>query len=352
MADDAVEVERPKEKKRSRRDDDDNDDIIDVDVDDVDDESSSSSSWRTPRRIGNSIDFPLTNLRPHLLCTLCHGYYRDPYTVADCLHTFCRSCLILFFRQGMRCCPTCATRLGPDPFQTSISIHNREVMPDRTLQEIVHKIFPWMKAQEEDEERNFYLHRGIELKPEYQTTFHSKQQQMAQQQTEAAGEITVRTNKKNKRNNDDADTHVDDDDGDTNAMQSTASMDVKNDDQIDVLLNTDIKPPHAYQQLPPLKNARITISSRAKIGTLKKYLIMKLGLKDTCCSISASKSKLVSSSSSPSPTMIELTCNGETMEDELTLMFILRTKWFTSNKVLTLKYRLLHQVKVKATAEK
>lgn len=59
-----------------------------------------------PRRIGNSIDFPLTNLRPHLICSLCKGYFRDPYTVADCLHTFCRSCLILFFRQGMRCCPT------------------------------------------------------------------------------------------------------------------------------------------------------------------------------------------------------------------------------------------------------
>jgi hypothetical protein len=217
-----------------------------------------------------------------------------------------------------------------------------------------------MKTQEEEEERNFYLHRGIELKPEYQTTAQSQQQQQtAQQQTEAAaaGEITVGTNKKNKRNNDDADTHVDDD-GATNAMQSMqsmASMAVKNDDQIDVLLNPDITPPHAYQQLPPLKNARITISSRATIGTLKKYLIMKLGLKDTCCSITASKSKLVSlssSSSSPSPTMIELTCNGETMEDELTLTFILRTKWFTSNKVLTLKYRLLHQVKEKATAEK
>jgi hypothetical protein len=208
-----------------------------------------------------------------------------------------------------------------------------------------------MKAQEEDEERNFYLHRGIELKPEYQTTFHSKQQQMAQQQTEAAGEITVRTNKKNKRNNDDADTHVDDDDGDTNAMQSTASMAVKNDDQIDVQLNPDITPPHAYQQLPPLKNARITISSRAKIGTLKKYLIMKLGLKDTCCSIAVS-TKAVPLSSSSSPTMSELTCNGETLEDELTLTFILRTKWFTSNKVLTLKYRLLHEVEEKATAEK
>ena len=46
-------VERTKEKKRSRRDDDDvdNDDVIDVD-------DELSASWRTPRRIGNSIDFP------------------------------------------------------------------------------------------------------------------------------------------------------------------------------------------------------------------------------------------------------------------------------------------------------
>jgi hypothetical protein len=42
-------------------------------------------------------------------------------------------------------------------------------MPDRTLQEIVHKIFPWMKAREEEEERNFYAQRGIDLKPEYAT---------------------------------------------------------------------------------------------------------------------------------------------------------------------------------------
>jgi len=112
-------------------------------------------------------------------------------------------------------------------------------------------------------------------------------------------------------------------------------------DQIDVELDPDISPPHPYQQLPPLQNARIGISGRAKINTLKKYLIMKLGMKDT--SISALSSKVVSSSSS-SPTMIELTCNGDTMDDELTLTYILRTKWLTSNKVLTLKYRLLHQV--------
>jgi hypothetical protein len=173
-------------------------------------------------------------------------------------------------------------------------------MPDRKLQEIVHKIFPWMKAQEEEEERNFYLRRGIELKPEYQQS----------QQTEAAtGVIVGTTHKKNKRNY----ARVDE-----SAANTTMSMVTMN-DQIDVELDPDISPPHPYQQLPPLQNARIGISGRAKINTLKKYLIMKLGMKDT--SISALSSKVVSSSSS-SPTMIELTCNGDTMDDELTLAYI------------------------------
>ena len=195
-------------------------------------------------------------------------------------------------------------------------------MPDRKLQEIVHKIFPWMKAQEEEEERNFYLRRGIELKPEYQQS----------QQTEAAtGVIVGTTHKKNKRN---YDARVDE-----SAVANTTMSMVTMNDQIDVQLDPDITPPHPYQQLPPLRNARISISGRAKINTLKKYLIMKLGLKDT--SISTLSSKVVSSTSSP--TMIELTCNGDTMDDELTLTYILRTKWLTSNKVLTLKYRLLHR---------
>lgn len=51
------------------------------------------------------------------------------------------------------------TSLEPDPF--------REVLADRTLQEVVDKIFPWMKTKEEQEEKDFYARRGIEMKPEY-----------------------------------------------------------------------------------------------------------------------------------------------------------------------------------------
>ena len=57
---------------------------------------------------------------------------------------------------------TCSNiSLEPDPF--------REVLADRTLQEVVDKIFPWMKKKEEQEEKAFYAARGIELKPEYAT---------------------------------------------------------------------------------------------------------------------------------------------------------------------------------------
>ena len=51
--------------------------------------------------------------------------------------------------------------LEPDPF--------REVLADRTLQEVVDKIFPWMSKKEDEEEKAFYAARGIKLKPEYET---------------------------------------------------------------------------------------------------------------------------------------------------------------------------------------
>ena len=66
---------------------------------------SSSSSRIT---VKSSVTIPTSSLHQHLICSLCKGYFRDPYTISDCLHTFCRSCLVMYFRQGSIeiCCPT------------------------------------------------------------------------------------------------------------------------------------------------------------------------------------------------------------------------------------------------------
>ncbi|KAL7535694.1 hypothetical protein ACHAXR_012398 [Thalassiosira sp. AJA248-18] len=179
-------------------------------------------------------------------------------------------------------------RLGPDPFHTSTSIQSREVVPDRTLQEVVNKIFPWLKAKEEEEERDFYVQRGIELKPEY-----------VQDGKAHHGRDRGRSSSGKTKN------------------VAIGSMD----DMLDLHMEPDGQPPYSHQRLPQLRRPKLCMSGRAKIITIKKYLVQKLGLKD-------------------SKNSIEILCNGDRMGDELSLTFISRTRWFSSNKCLSLKYRL------------
>ena len=105
------------------------------------------------------IDFPLGRVQTHLICSICKGYFRDPYTIVECLHTFCKSCLFFGFQNGFRRCPECKTMLEPDPFKA--------VLSDRTLQEITDKIFPELKEISDQEEIQFYKLRGIQMKNEY-----------------------------------------------------------------------------------------------------------------------------------------------------------------------------------------
>jgi len=102
------------------------------------------------------IEFPLEPLKCQLICFSCKGYFREPYTIAECLHTFCKSCLFLKFHSGVRRCPRCDTSLDPDPYKA--------VLADRTLQELLDKIFPELKEMDEKKELEFYKKRGIELK--------------------------------------------------------------------------------------------------------------------------------------------------------------------------------------------
>ncbi|CAM9484052.1 unnamed protein product, partial [Phaeothamnion confervicola] len=42
----------------------------------------------------------LRDLNPHLVCPLCNGYFRDAYTIPECMDTFCKSCLYKHFHAG------------------------------------------------------------------------------------------------------------------------------------------------------------------------------------------------------------------------------------------------------------
>ncbi|VDP24166.1 unnamed protein product [Heligmosomoides polygyrus] len=59
----------------------------------------------------------------------------DAITVIDCLHTFCKSCLLTYFEEEDNCCPTCEQLIHQ-------SHPSHYVAFDRTMQDIVYKLVP------------------------------------------------------------------------------------------------------------------------------------------------------------------------------------------------------------------
>jgi len=98
-------------------------------------------------------------IQSQLVCGLCQGHFREPYTITKCLHTFCRSCLYFFaISRQQFTCPTCEVYIGQDV--------RKLALPDRTLQNLMDKIlFPGLAADDAQAEANFYRQRGIKRKP-------------------------------------------------------------------------------------------------------------------------------------------------------------------------------------------
>nr|CAI5824816.1 unnamed protein product [Callosobruchus analis] len=95
----------------------------------------------------------LKTLNNHITCKICRGYLIDATTVTECLHTFCKSCLVKHLEEN-NTCPTC-----------NIVIHQSHPLQyisfDRTMQDIVYKLVPDLQKNELNRERQFYHQRGL-----------------------------------------------------------------------------------------------------------------------------------------------------------------------------------------------
>lgn len=97
----------------------------------------------------------LSDLNPHISCFICKGYLIDATAVTECLHTFCKSCIVkrLEFEEGNNC-PKC-----------DVVIHRSNpllgIKPDRTMQDVVYKLVPDLQQREELREKIFFQLKGI-----------------------------------------------------------------------------------------------------------------------------------------------------------------------------------------------
>ncbi|KAM9586961.1 polycomb group RING finger protein 3 isoform 3-T3 [Morphnus guianensis] len=108
---------------------------------------------QTPKMLTRKIK--LWDINAHITCRLCNGYLIDATTVTECLHTFCRSCLVKYLEEN-NTCPTCR-----------IVIHQSHPLQyighDRTMQDIVYKLVPGLQEAEMKKQREFYHKLGMEV---------------------------------------------------------------------------------------------------------------------------------------------------------------------------------------------
>uniref|UniRef100_A0A3Q3KFU6 RING-type domain-containing protein n=1 Tax=Monopterus albus TaxID=43700 RepID=A0A3Q3KFU6_MONAL len=107
------------------------------------------------REEGNKHKLPLSQFYPYIRCALCCGFLIDATTITECLHTFCKTCIVKHFLYSNRC-PTCG-----------IVVHQTQpfynIRPDRQLQDIVYKMVPFLEELEREQMCNFYKQRGLEV---------------------------------------------------------------------------------------------------------------------------------------------------------------------------------------------
>ncbi|CAH2322460.1 polycomb group RING finger 6 isoform X1 [Pelobates cultripes] len=97
----------------------------------------------------------LSDLNPYILCSICKGYFIDATTITECLHTFCKSCIVRHFYYTNRC-PKC-----------NIVVHQTQplynIRLDRQLQDIVYKLVENLEEEEKKKMCDFYRQRGLEV---------------------------------------------------------------------------------------------------------------------------------------------------------------------------------------------
>ncbi|XP_077205722.1 polycomb group RING finger protein 6 isoform X3 [Paroedura picta] len=97
----------------------------------------------------------LSELTPYIMCSICKGHFIDATTITECLHTFCKSCIVRHFYYSNRC-PKC-----------NIVVHQTQplynIRLDRQLQDIVYKLVVNLEEREKKQMHDFYRERGLEI---------------------------------------------------------------------------------------------------------------------------------------------------------------------------------------------
>ncbi|XP_020610050.1 polycomb group RING finger protein 5-B-like isoform X2 [Orbicella faveolata] len=230
----------------------------------------------------------LQDLNSFITCEICRGYLIKPTTITECLHTFCRSCIVKYLQDSDdNNCPSCSSQIHEtNPFDLLRS--------DKTLEDIIHKLVPKLQEREQRREREFLEQLNSE---------NEKKTKEAEETKEYASDSATEPANKRKK------------------LSATEENYHRDDPQIGVclecLIDDSVQAEHPVREL---ERKYIRCSSRLTIAQVKKFLKVKLNLKTA--------------------DQVEVMCNGEIMGKDHTLEFVYMTRWrVKEGSVLVLQYR-------------
>ncbi|XP_005408731.1 PREDICTED: polycomb group RING finger protein 3 isoform X1 [Chinchilla lanigera] len=216
----------------------------------------------------------LWDINAHITCRLCSGYLIDATTVTECLHTFCRSCLVKYLEEN-NTCPTCR-----------IVIHQSHPLQyighDRTMQDIVYKLVPGLQEAEMRKQREFYHKLGMEVPGDIKGEACSAKQHLDPRNGETKADDSSSKETAEERQEEDNDYH-------------------RSDEQVSICLECN------SSKLRGLKRKWIRCSAQATVLHLKKFIAKKLNLS--------------------SFNELDILCNEEILGKDHTLKFVVVTRW-------------------------
>nr|XP_034364712.1 polycomb group RING finger protein 3 isoform X1 [Arvicanthis niloticus] len=216
----------------------------------------------------------LWDINAHITCRLCSGYLIDATTVTECLHTFCRSCLVKYLEEN-NTCPTCR-----------IVIHQSHPLQyighDRTMQDIVYKLVPGLQEAEMRKQREFYHKLGMEVPGDIKGEACSAKQHLDPRNGETKADDNSNKETAEEKQEEDNDYH-------------------RSDEQVSICLECN------SSKLRGLKRKWIRCSAQATVLHLKKFIAKKLNLS--------------------SFNELDILCNEEILGKDHTLKFVVVTRW-------------------------
>ena len=94
-----------------------------------------------------------STINEHFQCGICQGYIIDATTITECLHSFCKSCIVHFIKTIDPSCPTCNNKLKSDLEHC--------IRADSFLQRLIYKLIPNLLENEIERRDRFYFNENL-----------------------------------------------------------------------------------------------------------------------------------------------------------------------------------------------